>query len=69
MLVSFSNSSIFERSQRISRMNKVNVFGLSLLLVPFLACAMSSDEKNNYIIIRDEYKKADNELNELYKNK
>lgn len=26
-------------------MNKVNVFGLSLLLVPFLACAMSSDEK------------------------
>lgn len=50
-------------------MNKVNVFGLSLLLVPFLACAMSSDEKNNYIIIRDEYKKADNELNELYKNK
>ena len=48
-------------------MNKVNVFGLSLLLVPFLTCATSSDEKNNYIIIQGEYKKADNELNELYK--
>lgn len=48
-------------------MNKLNTFVLSLLLVPFLTCAISLDEQNNYIKIPDGYKKSDNELNELYK--
>ncbi|NLS54058.1 lysozyme inhibitor LprI family protein [Hafnia alvei] len=48
-------------------MNKLNIFVLSLLLVPFLTFAISLDEQNNYIKILDGYKKSDNELNELYK--
>lgn len=48
-------------------MNKLNIFALSFLLVPLLVFAMSSDEQSNYMGIHSGYKKADDELNELYK--
>lgn len=48
-------------------MNKFNIFTLGLLLFPCVTNAISLDEQENYIEIQNQYKKADSELNDLYR--